>query len=179
MSSACGRSSRSSTKDTSPTRASSRARAARLSRSTSISCSAFRAGSRRRCRTSPISLTTSADGCTWSVAGIGRQQLPMAMAAIAMGGHVRVGLEDNLYYSAGRLARNEELVARVARIAARGGPSGRDARPGARRSSALRSAGTQVEAFRKGHSLDVLTEDALAVHLRRAPDASSDSAAAR
>jgi 3-keto-5-aminohexanoate cleavage enzyme len=58
------------------------------------------------------------EGCTWSVAGIGRQQLPMAMAAIAMGGHVRVGLEDNLHYSRGRLARNEELVARVARIAA-------------------------------------------------------------
>lgn len=57
-------------------------------------------------------------GCTWSVAGIGRQQLAMAMVAIAMGGHVRVGLEDNLYYSKGRLARNEELVARVARIAA-------------------------------------------------------------
>lgn len=61
------------------------------------------------------------DGCTWSVAGIGRQQLPMAMAAIAMGGHVRVGLEDNLYYSRGRLARNEELVARVARLAAEAG----------------------------------------------------------
>lgn len=56
-------------------------------------------------------------GCTWSVAGIGRQQLPMAMAAIAMGGHVRVGLEDNLYYSKGRLAKNEELVARIRRIA--------------------------------------------------------------
>lgn len=61
------------------------------------------------------------DGCTWSVAGIGRQQLPMAMTAIAMGGHVRVGLEDNLFYSRGRLARNEELVARVARIAAEAG----------------------------------------------------------
>ncbi len=61
------------------------------------------------------------DRCTWSVAGIGRQQLPMAMAAIAMGGHVRVGLEDNLFYSRGRLARNEELVARVARIAAEAG----------------------------------------------------------
>ena len=61
------------------------------------------------------------DDCTWSVAGIGRQQLPMAMAAVAMGGHVRVGLEDNLYYSRGRLARNEELVARVARIAAEAG----------------------------------------------------------
>ena len=56
--------------------------------------------------------------CTWSVAGIGRMQLPMAMAALAMGGHVRVGLEDNLYYERGRPARNEELVARVVRIAA-------------------------------------------------------------
>ena len=57
------------------------------------------------------------DGCTWSVAGIGRMQLPMAMLAIATGGHVRVGLEDNLYYEKGRLARNEELVARVVRVA--------------------------------------------------------------
>ncbi|MHB8176952.1 MAG: beta-keto acid cleavage family enzyme [Vulcanimicrobiaceae bacterium] len=60
-------------------------------------------------------------GCTWSVAGVGRAQLQMAMAAIAMGGHVRVGIEDNLYYEKGRLARNEELVARVARIAAEAG----------------------------------------------------------
>jgi 3-keto-5-aminohexanoate cleavage enzyme len=59
--------------------------------------------------------------CTWSVAGIGRQQLPMALAAIAMGGHVRVGLEDNLYYSKGRLAKNEELVGRIARIAQEAG----------------------------------------------------------
>ncbi len=56
-------------------------------------------------------------GCTWSVAGIGRAQLTMATVAIAMGGHVRVGLEDNIYYSKGRLATNEELVARVTRIA--------------------------------------------------------------
>jgi 3-keto-5-aminohexanoate cleavage enzyme len=56
-------------------------------------------------------------GCTWSVAGIGRMQLPMAMAALAMGGHVRVGLEDNIYYSKGRLATNAELVARVVRLA--------------------------------------------------------------
>jgi 3-keto-5-aminohexanoate cleavage enzyme len=61
------------------------------------------------------------EGCTWSVAGIGKKQLPMAMAAIAMGGHVRVGLEDNLHYSRGRLARNEELVARVARLASEAG----------------------------------------------------------
>lgn len=57
-------------------------------------------------------------GCTWSVAGIGRAQLPMAAIAIAGGGHVRVGLEDNLYYAKGRLATNDELVARVARLAA-------------------------------------------------------------
>jgi 3-keto-5-aminohexanoate cleavage enzyme len=63
------------------------------------------------------------EGCTWSVAGIGKRQLPMAMAAIAMGGHVRVGLEDNLFYSRGRLARNDELVARVARLAAEAGRS--------------------------------------------------------
>jgi 3-keto-5-aminohexanoate cleavage enzyme len=63
------------------------------------------------------------EGCTWSVAGIGKRQLPMAMAAIAMGGHVRVGLEDNLFYSRGRLARNDELVARVARLAVEAGRS--------------------------------------------------------
>ena len=57
-------------------------------------------------------------GSTWTVAGIGRWQLPMSMLAIVMGGHVRVGLEDNLYYRKGELATNEQLVARVARIAA-------------------------------------------------------------
>ena len=56
-------------------------------------------------------------GCSWTVAGIGRQQLPLATVAIAMGGHVRVGLEDNIYYSKGRLATNDELVARVVRVA--------------------------------------------------------------
>jgi 3-keto-5-aminohexanoate cleavage enzyme len=56
-------------------------------------------------------------GCTWSVAATGRMQLPMATIAVAMGGHVRVGLEDNIWYKKGKLARNEELVARVTRIA--------------------------------------------------------------
>ncbi len=81
----------------------------------------FPVRSKRPYRTSADLVDALPDGCTWSVAGIGRQQLPMAMAAIAMGGHVRVGLEDNLYYSRGRLARNEELVARVARIAGEAG----------------------------------------------------------
>jgi len=56
-------------------------------------------------------------GCTWSVAAVGRAQLAMATAALVMGGHIRVGLEDNLYYAKDRLARNEELVERVARLA--------------------------------------------------------------
>lgn len=57
-------------------------------------------------------------GATWTVAAVGRWQLPMAVLAIVMGGHVRVGLEDNIYYRKGELATNEQLVARVARIAA-------------------------------------------------------------
>jgi 3-keto-5-aminohexanoate cleavage enzyme len=55
---------------------------------------------------------------TWTVAAIGRWQLPLATMAIVLGGHVRVGLEDNLYYRRGVLATNEQLVARIARIAA-------------------------------------------------------------
>ena len=55
---------------------------------------------------------------TWSVIGIGPGQLPMAMIAMVMGGHVRVGLEDNTYYSKGVLAKNNaQLVERVVRIA--------------------------------------------------------------
>jgi len=57
-------------------------------------------------------------GSTWSVIGIGSGQLPLAMAGMTMGGHVRVGLEDNLYYAKGVLAKsNAELVKRVVRIA--------------------------------------------------------------
>jgi 3-keto-5-aminohexanoate cleavage enzyme len=56
---------------------------------------------------------------TWSVIGIGRAQTPMAMLALAMGGHVRVGLEDNIHYRRGELATgNAQLVARVVRLAA-------------------------------------------------------------
>jgi 3-keto-5-aminohexanoate cleavage enzyme len=58
-------------------------------------------------------------GDTWAVAGIGRYETPCAAAAVAYGGHVRVGFEDNVYYHKGVLAKsNAELVARVARIAA-------------------------------------------------------------
>ena len=44
-------------------------------------------------------------------------KLIMNSHAILMGGHSRVGLEDNIYYRKGELATNEQLVARVARMA--------------------------------------------------------------
>ena len=58
-------------------------------------------------------------GATWSVGGLGHYQLDANVMAIAAGGHVRVGLEDNIYFDRGRrqLADNIRLVARVARIA--------------------------------------------------------------
>lgn len=55
---------------------------------------------------------------TWSVAGIGPHQLPLNTMAIVMGGHCRVGLEDNIYYRKGVPASNEQLVDRIARLAA-------------------------------------------------------------
>jgi 3-keto-5-aminohexanoate cleavage enzyme len=54
---------------------------------------------------------------TWSVIGIGKGHLPMSMMALAMGGHIRVGMEDNIYYSRGVLAEsNAQFVERVVRI---------------------------------------------------------------
>lgn len=44
------------------------------------------------------------EGSTWSVAGIGRHELPLAIYALENGGHVRVGLEDNIYLKRGVLA---------------------------------------------------------------------------
>ena len=59
------------------------------------------------------------DGATWSAAGIGRFQLDVATLATAMGGHVRVGLEDNLWLDRARTvpATNGALVARVVELA--------------------------------------------------------------
>jgi 3-keto-5-aminohexanoate cleavage enzyme len=54
----------------------------------------------------------------WGVAGVGRFQLPLATHALLMGGHVRVGFEDNIFYSKGQPAKsNAQLVERVVRIA--------------------------------------------------------------
>ncbi len=53
----------------------------------------------------------------WSVLGAGRHQLPVAAMAAAMGGNVRVGLEDSLYLGAGKLAEsNAAQVAQVRKI---------------------------------------------------------------
>lgn len=57
-------------------------------------------------------------GSTWTVAGIGRHEFPLAVIAITMGGHVRVGFEDNVYLSKGVLAKsNGEMVEKVVRLA--------------------------------------------------------------
>ena len=57
-------------------------------------------------------------GSTWTVSGVGRAAWTMAAAAIAMGGNVRVGFEDNIYLGKGqKAASNGELVAKVVRIA--------------------------------------------------------------
>ncbi|WP_110668826.1 3-keto-5-aminohexanoate cleavage protein [Salinicola halophilus] len=53
----------------------------------------------------------------WSAFGIGRQQFPMAAQAALLGGHMRVGLEDNLYLSKGVFASNAQLVERAVTIA--------------------------------------------------------------
>ncbi|HEX4760465.1 MAG TPA: 3-keto-5-aminohexanoate cleavage protein [Thermoleophilaceae bacterium] len=59
------------------------------------------------------------DTWTWALAGLGRYQLDANLMAIAAGGHVRVGIEDNIWYDRGRtrLATNRELIMRVARLA--------------------------------------------------------------
>ncbi len=61
-------------------------------------------------------------GATWTAAGIGRHQLEVNHWALARGGHVRTGLEDNIRFDRQRLAAsNAELVARVADLCGRYG----------------------------------------------------------
>lgn len=55
---------------------------------------------------------------TYSVAGVGRYEFPLAELAIIHGGHVRVGLEDNIYLEKGVIAKgNKELVEKVVQLA--------------------------------------------------------------
>jgi len=59
-------------------------------------------------------------GWSWALAGIGRHQLDANLLAIAIGGHVRVGVEDNVWFDRGRTtpATNPELVERIVAAAA-------------------------------------------------------------
>jgi uncharacterized protein (DUF849 family) len=57
-------------------------------------------------------------GATWSATGIGRTSLPVIFAALAAGGHLRVGMEDTVSFARGRpVASNAELVERAAAAA--------------------------------------------------------------
>ena len=58
------------------------------------------------------------EGWKWSVCAPGKTEMEMAAGAIILGGHVRVGFEDNIYLEKGVLAKsNADLVAKTARIA--------------------------------------------------------------
>jgi 3-keto-5-aminohexanoate cleavage enzyme len=52
----------------------------------------------------------------YTVAGVGRSQLSMTSLSVTIGGHVRVGLEDNIYFSKGQIAPNESFVARIRKL---------------------------------------------------------------
>lgn len=56
---------------------------------------------------------------TWSALGIGAGHMPILYATLALGGHVRVGMEDNVFYAKNRLAKsNAEFVERAGRLIA-------------------------------------------------------------
>ncbi|WP_094605668.1 3-keto-5-aminohexanoate cleavage enzyme [Sporomusa silvacetica DSM 10669] len=56
-------------------------------------------------------------GSTWSAFGIGKGHLPIMLATLALDGHIRVGMEDNVYYAKNQLATsNAQFVARAARV---------------------------------------------------------------
>lgn len=56
------------------------------------------------------------DGANWAGFGVGRSQMPMVAQSVLLGGHVRVGLEDNLYLEKGLLATNAQLVEKAVGI---------------------------------------------------------------
>jgi uncharacterized protein (DUF849 family) len=76
-------------------------------------------GSRGTLAATPLNLALMMQalpqGATWAGAGIGRFQFPVNAMAVTMGGHVRVGLEDNLYMDVGKTqpATNATLVERI------------------------------------------------------------------
>jgi len=64
-----------------------------------------------------VTLAKRLEGYVWMASGIGRNHLPISAHAISMGGHVRVGIEDNIYFRKGEYAKsNAQLVERIVRI---------------------------------------------------------------
>ena len=56
-------------------------------------------------------------GSTWSCFGVGHSAMEMLYGAVALGGHVRVGMEDNVMYAKGQLAdSNAQFVERAVRV---------------------------------------------------------------
>lgn len=55
-------------------------------------------------------------GAVWAAFGIGRHQFPAVAQAVLLGGHVRVGLENNLWLDRGVCASNDTLVEKAAKI---------------------------------------------------------------
>jgi uncharacterized protein (DUF849 family) len=56
------------------------------------------------------------DSANWASFGLGAMQMPMVAQSVLLGGHVRVGLEDNLYLEKGVFATNAQLVDRARQI---------------------------------------------------------------
>jgi 3-keto-5-aminohexanoate cleavage enzyme len=66
----------------------------------------------------PLLRSMLPEGAIWQAIGIGRSQLSLSLAALALGGNVRVGFEDNVYFERGRLAdSNAQFVRRAASLA--------------------------------------------------------------
>jgi uncharacterized protein (DUF849 family) len=56
------------------------------------------------------------EGATWSATGLSQGHIPILLTTLALGGHIRVGLEDNIYYSRGELATNVQLAERAVKF---------------------------------------------------------------
>ncbi len=66
-----------------------------------------------------LGLSMLPEGAIWSAFGVSKHSFPMVAASVLLGGHARVGMEDNIYLERGRLARsNAELCGKAARIIA-------------------------------------------------------------
>jgi uncharacterized protein (DUF849 family) len=65
----------------------------------------------------PLLRSMIPEGAVWQAIGIGRAQLPLSFAALAMGGNIRVGFEDNVYFAHGELAEsNAQFVRRAVEL---------------------------------------------------------------